>query len=34
MWLKTFYENPKGLFMGLYQKGGRRDHRKLARLGI
>jgi|GEM_PF-48068 len=23
MWLKTFYENPKGLFMGLYQKGGR-----------
>ena len=21
--LKTFYENPKGLFMGLYQKGGR-----------
>ena len=24
IWLKTFYENPKGLFMGLYQKGGRK----------
>ena len=24
IWLKTFYENPKGLFMGLYQKGERK----------
>lgn len=23
MWMRTLYENPKGLFMGLFQKGGR-----------
>lgn len=24
VWLKTLYENPKGVFMGLYQKNGRK----------
>ena len=24
IWMKTLFENPKGLFMGLYQKGGRK----------
>lgn len=24
IWMKTLYENPKALFMGLYQKGGRK----------
>ncbi|WP_293667367.1 DUF4933 domain-containing protein [uncultured Parabacteroides sp.] len=24
MWMKTLYENPKGLFAGLYQEGGRK----------
>lgn len=24
MWMKTLYENPKALFLGLYQKGGRK----------
>lgn len=23
-WLRTFYENPKGLFMGIYQKNGKK----------